>query len=48
MTGQKHRASIEVMEAGRKDLHTVILCPTGIMGPYDWKVSSITRTFLDF
>jgi len=44
----KAQASIEVMEAGKRDIHTVILCPTGTLGPYDWRLSPITNTFLNF
>jgi len=44
----KARASLDVIESGKKGLHTVILCPTGIMGPYNWKISSITRMFIDY
>jgi dihydroflavonol-4-reductase len=44
----KARASIEVLDAGKNDLHTAILCPTGTLGPYDWRLSPITQTFLDF
>ncbi|MCJ7666598.1 MAG: NAD-dependent epimerase/dehydratase family protein, partial [Actinobacteria bacterium] len=44
----KAQASIEVIEAAGRGLHTVILCPTGTLGPYDWHLSAITRTFLDF
>ena len=44
----KAQASIEVIEAIDKGLHTVVLCPTGTLGPYDWRLSPITQTFLDF
>jgi len=44
----KAQASIEVLEAGKESLHTVVLCPTGTLGPYDWRLSAITQTFLDF
>lgn len=44
----KAQASLEVMEAAGKGLHTVVLCPTGVLGPYDWRLSPITQTFLDF
>ena len=44
----KAQASIEVMDAVGKGLHTVVLCPTGVLGPYDWRFSPITQTFLDF
>ncbi len=44
----KAQASLEVMEAAAKGLHTVVLCPTGVLGPYDWRLSPITQTFLDY
>ena len=44
----KAQSSIEVMEAKNKGLHTVVLCPTGTLGPYDWRLSAITQTFLDY
>ena len=44
----KAQSSIEVMEAVNKGLHTVVLCPTGTLGPYDWRLSPITQTFLDY
>ncbi len=44
----KAQASTEVMDAIDKGLHTVVLCPTGVLGPYDWRFSPITQTFLDF
>ena len=44
----KAQASIEVMDAIDKGLHTIVLCPTGVLGPYDWRLSAITQTFLDF
>jgi dihydroflavonol-4-reductase len=44
----KAQSSLEVMEAGKRDLHTVVLCPTGTIGPGDWKISSITRMLIDF
>ncbi len=44
----KAQASIEVMDATDKGLHTVVVCPTGVLGPYDRRLSPITQTFLDF
>jgi dihydroflavonol-4-reductase len=44
----KAQSSLEVMEAGKKELHTVVLCPTGTIGPHDWKISSLTRMFIDY
>jgi dihydroflavonol-4-reductase len=44
----KAMSSLEIMEAGKKGLHTVVLCPTGTIGPGDWKISSLTRMLIDF
>jgi dihydroflavonol-4-reductase len=44
----KAQSSLEIMEAGKRDLHTVVLCPTGTIGPGDWKISSLTRMLIDF
>jgi len=44
----KAKASIEVLKAAREDLDTVIVNPTGIIGPYDYAISAVTKTFLDF
>jgi dihydroflavonol-4-reductase len=41
-------SSMEVTGLADEGIFTVILCPTGTLGPYDWKLSPITRTFLDF
>jgi len=43
----KAQASIEVMEAKDK-LHTVVLCPTGVIGPFDWCLSVVAQTFMDY
>ena len=42
----KARATLAVMEAARSGLDTVVLCPTGVVGPYDYRVSSLTASFL--
>jgi dihydroflavonol-4-reductase len=44
----KASASIEVIEAAKKGMHTVVLCPTGIIGPYDWRISAISQTLIDY
>ncbi len=36
------------MEAAKKGLDSVIVCPTGVLGPYDFRISEITQTFIDF
>lgn len=44
----KALASLEVMEAAKKGLDSVIVCPTGVLGPYNFRISEITQTFIDF
>lgn len=44
----KALASLEVIEAARDGLDSVVVCPTGVLGPYDFRGSLITRTFIDF
>ncbi len=44
----KARASIEITKAAEDGLDSVIVCPTGVLGPYDFRASSITQTFIDF
>ncbi|MBN2073290.1 MAG: SDR family oxidoreductase [Actinobacteria bacterium] len=41
-------SSMEVINMAGDGLFTVVLCPTGTLGPYDWRLSAITRTFLDY
>jgi dihydroflavonol-4-reductase len=45
----KAHASLAVLEAVRQQgLDAVIVCPTGIMGPYDFKVSNMGSMFTDY
>ncbi|MHB1376692.1 MAG: SDR family oxidoreductase [Candidatus Humimicrobiaceae bacterium] len=44
----KSLASKEVLKAAKEGLDAVIVNPTGIVGPYDFPVSAITKTFIDF
>jgi dihydroflavonol-4-reductase len=44
----KAQASLEVLKATRRGLDAVIVCPTGITGPYDFKVSAMSQTFINF
>lgn len=43
----KAQASLIVMEANGKDLETVIACPTGVIGPYDFRISEMGKLILD-
>ena len=45
----KAHASLAVLEAVRQHgLDAVIVCPTGIMGPYDFMVSNMGSMFIDY
>ncbi|MEA2016108.1 MAG: SDR family oxidoreductase [Actinomycetota bacterium] len=44
----KAAASLEVIKAASNGLDSVVVCPTGVIGPYDFKGSFSTRTFIDF
>lgn len=41
-------ASLEVIKAASNGLDSVVVCPTGVLGPYDFRGSLITKTFIDF
>lgn len=43
----KARASLEVLSAVKRGLDAVILCPTGAIGPFDYKPSKMGQWFLD-
>jgi len=44
----KALASLEVVKAAKNGLDSVVVCPTGVLGPYDFRISAMTRTFIDF
>jgi len=44
----KALASLEVVKAAKNGLDSVVVCPTGVLGPYDFKISAISQTFIDF
>jgi dihydroflavonol-4-reductase len=41
-------ASQEVIESAKAGLDPVVVCPTGVVGPFDYRKSLITGTFIDF
>jgi dihydroflavonol-4-reductase len=43
----KAEASLEVQKASRAGLDTVIVCPTGVIGPYDFRRSEMGNVILD-
>ena len=44
----KAMATLEVLEAVEKGLDAVVVCPTGVMGPYDYRLSEMGRLIRDF
>ena len=45
----KAQASLDVLRAvEQRGLDAVIACPTGFVGPYDFKISSIGKLFIDY
>ena len=44
----KAMASLAVKEAVREGLDAVIVCPTAVMGPYDFKISNIGSLFIEY
>jgi dihydroflavonol-4-reductase len=43
----KATASLEVINAARSGLNAVIVCPTGVIGPHDYRGSEMGRLILD-
>jgi dihydroflavonol-4-reductase len=43
----KAEASLAVLEAARQGLNTVIVCPTGVIGPTDYRRSELGQLVLD-
>ncbi len=44
----KALATLEVMDGIKKGLDAVIVCPTGVIGPYDYKKSEIGELILEY
>ncbi len=44
----KAMASLKVLSAAKNGLNAVLLCPTGIIGPYDFKISQMAQLVIDF
>jgi dihydroflavonol-4-reductase len=43
----KAEASLAVLDAARRGLDTVIVCPTGVIGPHDYRHSELGQLILD-
>ena len=44
----KAQATLEVAQGVEKGLNAVIVCPTGVIGPYDYKVSEMGHLILEY
>ena len=44
----KARATLEVLEGVNKGLDAVVVCPTGVIGSYDFAPSEMGQLFIDF
>ncbi|MFC1598350.1 SDR family oxidoreductase, partial [Patescibacteria group bacterium] len=45
----KAEASLKVLEAAKENgLDAVVVCPTGVIGPYDFKISNMGQFFIDY
>lgn len=44
----KVRATQEALKATKEGLDTVVVCPTGVLGPYDYKISEAGQMIIDF
>lgn len=44
----KAQATLEVLKGTKRGLDAVIVCPTGVIGPYDFKISEMGQLFQDF
>lgn len=44
----KARATLQVLEAVQRGIDAVIVCPTGVIGPYDYRLSEMGQLFIDY
>jgi len=44
----KAQATLEVLNGVKQGLNAVIVCPTGVIGPYDYKISEMGQLIMDF
>ncbi|ABV32882.1 NAD-dependent epimerase/dehydratase family protein [Pseudothermotoga lettingae] len=42
----KAMATLEVLKASKEAIDTVVICPTGIIGPYDWRISEMGKLLI--
>ncbi|HOJ88183.1 MAG TPA: NAD-dependent epimerase/dehydratase family protein [Pseudothermotoga sp.] len=39
-------ATLEILKSAKQGLNAIVVCPTGIVGPYDWRVSEMGNLLL--
>lgn len=44
----KAQATLEVLKLVNQGLDAIIVCPTGVIGPYDFRTSEMGQLFIDF
>lgn len=44
----KAQATLAVLNGVKQGLNAVIVCPTGVIGPYDYKISEMGQLIMDF
>ncbi len=44
----KAQATLEVLRGVKQGLDAAIVCPTGVIGPYDYKISEMGQLIMDF
>ncbi|MEW6105959.1 MAG: NAD-dependent epimerase/dehydratase family protein, partial [Bacillota bacterium] len=44
----KARATLEVLKVSARGLDAVVVCPTGVTGPYDFRVSEVGQLIVDY
>jgi len=47
-TRSKAKASLELLKSTGNGLDAVLVYPTGVIGPYDYKISPVSKTIIDF
>lgn len=44
----KAEATLKVLEANSDELNTIVVCPTGVLGPYDFKISEMGQVIIHY
>lgn len=44
----KAQATLEVLKANSNELSTLVICPTGVLGPYDFRISEMGQVIIHY